>query len=75
MQAPLRPEIRAALTLLFEMLWGEASADASPVDMEAYRRLCPLGSPDFILDVPEYCAFFTYTMFTGEVARPLSHLA
>ena len=57
------------------MLWGEASADASPVDMEAYRRLCSLGSPDFILDVPEYCAFFTYTMFTGEVARPLSHLA
>jgi demethylmenaquinone methyltransferase/2-methoxy-6-polyprenyl-1,4-benzoquinol methylase len=52
------------------MLWGEASAEASKVDIEEYRRLCSPGSPDFILDVPGYWAFITYTMFTGEVARP-----
>lgn len=68
-QAPLEPEIRAALALLFEMLWGGASAEASEGDIEQYRRLCSPGSPDFILDIPEYCGFFTYTMFTGIVAE------
>jgi len=67
-QAPLEPDIRAALALLFEMLWGGASDEASQVDIEQYHRLCSQGSPDFILDIPEYCGFFTYTMFTGVVA-------
>lgn len=67
-QAPLEPEIRAALALLFEMLWGGASDQASQVDIEQYHRLCSQGSPDFIPDIPEYCDFFTYTMFTGVVA-------
>ena len=64
-QAPLEPEIRAALALLFEMLWGGASNEALQVDIEQYHHLCSPGSPDFILDIPEYCGFFTYTMFTG----------
>jgi hypothetical protein len=29
--------------------------------------LCSPTSPECILDVPGYYAFFTYTMFTGEV--------
>jgi len=68
-QAPLTPEVRSALVLLFDMLWGQPSPDASKDDIEDYRRLCTPGSPDFILDVPGYWAFFTYTMFTAEVIR------
>jgi hypothetical protein len=26
-------------------------------------------SPDFILNLPEYYAFFTYTMFAGRVSK------
>jgi ubiquinone/menaquinone biosynthesis C-methylase UbiE len=66
-QAPIRPEIRHAMTLLFEMLWGGSIAQASRPDLEEYRRLCSPTSPDFIVDLPEYCGFFTYTMFSGRV--------
>jgi demethylmenaquinone methyltransferase/2-methoxy-6-polyprenyl-1,4-benzoquinol methylase len=68
-QAPLEPELRDAVTLLLEMLWGHASAEASKADMAEYRRLCSPQSPDFILGIPEYNGFFTYTMFTGSVAE------
>jgi len=66
-QAPLKPEIRNALVLLFEMLWSTAEHDATEEDRLDFKRLCQPGSPDFILDIPEYYAFFTYTMFTGIV--------
>jgi demethylmenaquinone methyltransferase/2-methoxy-6-polyprenyl-1,4-benzoquinol methylase len=66
-QAPLRPEIRDGLALLFEMLWGDTIGQASRADIEEYRRLCLPTSPDFIGDIPEYCGFFTYTMFSGRV--------
>jgi demethylmenaquinone methyltransferase/2-methoxy-6-polyprenyl-1,4-benzoquinol methylase len=67
LQAPMRPEIRHGLTLLFEMLWGGSIAQASRPDREEYLRLCSPSSPDFIVDLPEYCGFFTYTMFSGKV--------
>jgi hypothetical protein len=31
--------------------------------------LCTPGSPDFILEIPEYYAFFTYSMFRGRVPK------
>jgi len=68
-QAPLTPEMRGALALLFDMLWGQPSPEASRSDIAEYHRLCSPSSPDCILDVPGYYAFFTYTMFTGEVVR------
>jgi demethylmenaquinone methyltransferase/2-methoxy-6-polyprenyl-1,4-benzoquinol methylase len=67
-QAPVRPEIRHALTLLFGMLWGGSIAQAPKPDREEYLRLCSPSSHDFIVDVPEYFGFFTYTMFTGRVS-------
>lgn len=66
-QAPLSAEQRAALASLFEMLWGQPQPQVSPQDWEAYRRLCEAASPDFILNVDGYYAFFTYSMFRGEV--------
>jgi len=68
-QAPLSRDLRAALASLFEMLWGQPQPTVSPADWSEYQRLCRPESPDFILDIPGYYAFFTYTMFKGRVAR------
>lgn len=68
-QAPLSPECRTALASLFEMLWGVAQPAASESDRLEYGRLCRAESPDFILNLPEYYAFFTYSMFSGKVSK------
>jgi demethylmenaquinone methyltransferase/2-methoxy-6-polyprenyl-1,4-benzoquinol methylase len=68
-QAPLSTASRAALTSLIEMLWS-ISPEAPEADrMDERRRLCRADSPDFILDLPEYYAFFTTTLFTGTVTK------
>ena len=69
-QAPLSEGEAAALTSLFEMLWGQPQPGVSPQDWEAYRRLCEPGSPDFILNADGYYAFFTITLFRGQVQSP-----
>ena len=68
-QAPLGDGIRRALISLFGMLWGETQSKMAPADREEYQRLADPESPDFILDSPDYYAFFTYSMFEGRVAR------
>jgi len=68
-QAPLSSGERAALTSLFEMLWGQRQPEVSQQDWKEYQRLCEPGSPDFILDIDDYYAFFTYSMFRGKVPR------
>ena len=65
--APLSDEVRGALISLFEMLWGEPQPGVSREDRAAYQRLCRPGSPEFILNVSDYYAFFTYSMFRGKV--------
>jgi ubiquinone/menaquinone biosynthesis C-methylase UbiE len=66
--APLSEEVRAALMSLLDMRWGGAESEVTPEDWAAYQRLCQPESPDFILDLPDYYAFFTYTLFHGQVA-------
>ena len=66
-QAPLSQEMRAALEVLLEMRWGDACKDLGPEDRAAYERLCRVDSPDCILSLPDYYAFFTYSMFLGSV--------
>ena len=68
-QAPLDHDIRVALTSLFEMLWNETQVATSQQYRLEYKRLCHPKSPDFILDIPNYYAFFTYTMFSGVVEK------
>jgi demethylmenaquinone methyltransferase/2-methoxy-6-polyprenyl-1,4-benzoquinol methylase len=68
-QAPLGDAARRALASLFEMLWGERQPEVAPADWSEYRRLCRPESPDCILDLPDYYAFFTYSMFWGKVPR------
>ena len=66
-RAPLSKEIRTALISLIEMLWGERQPEVSEQDWAEYQRLCLPESPDFILNLPDYCAFFTYSVFWGRV--------
>jgi demethylmenaquinone methyltransferase/2-methoxy-6-polyprenyl-1,4-benzoquinol methylase len=66
--APLSGEMRGALTALIEMRWVDVGAELSEEDWAEYQRLCLAESPDFILDVPDYYAFYTYSMFRGRAS-------
>ena len=68
-QAPLSDDIRSALISLFDMRWGEPRSELSQEDWAEYQRLCQPESPDLILNVPDYYAFFTYSMFHGKVVK------
>jgi len=65
-RAPLRDEVRLALVDLFDMRWPNVASELSPDDLAEFQRLCLPDSPDFILNLPDYYAFFTYTMFWGK---------
>jgi demethylmenaquinone methyltransferase/2-methoxy-6-polyprenyl-1,4-benzoquinol methylase len=67
--APLDRAQRHALGDLFEMLWRGGLQAAAPADQRDYARLCQPDSPECVLDLPDYCAFFTYTMFSGVVRK------
>jgi len=70
--APLTPGEQTAITSLFEMLWGMPQAEVSSEDWQEYQRLCRADSTDFILNLPEYYGFFTYSLFCGQVPKKLS---
>jgi len=65
--APPSGEVHDALIALIGMRWGDVEAELSEVDLVEYQRLCLAESPEFILDIPDYYAFFTYSMFRGRV--------
>jgi demethylmenaquinone methyltransferase/2-methoxy-6-polyprenyl-1,4-benzoquinol methylase len=67
--APLGEAQRAALAALIEMRWTDAEPELSAEDRAEFRRLCWPESPDYILNLPDYYAFFTYSMFRGRVPR------
>jgi len=67
--APLPDDLRRALIALFEMRWPGVESELTQEDRAEYQRLCLPGSPDFILNHPDYYAFFTYSMFRGKVGR------
>ena len=66
--APLDDEIRNALVALFNMRWSNVAPELSSDDLVEFQRLCLPDSPDFILNLPDYYALFTYTMFWGKTA-------
>ena len=65
-QAPLNDKVRHGLVDLFDMRWPNVSTELSSDDSVEFQRLCTSDSPDFILNLPDYYAFFTYTMFWGK---------
>ncbi len=66
--APLNDEIRNALVALLDMRWPNVALELSSDDLAEFQRLCLPDSPDFILNLPDYYALFTYTMFWGRTA-------
>ena len=64
-QAPLGEDIQTAMAALFQMLWGQRQPECSPEDWDEWQCLCKPGIKNFILNLPDYYAFFTYTMFRG----------
>lgn len=66
-QAPLEEEVRTALLGLIEMRWPDVKSDLAPEERELFERLTRPGSPECIVDVPGYYAFFTETLFCGRV--------
>lgn len=71
-QASLSYDIRTAITSLFDMLWGIPQPEASQEDWNEYQRLCKPASRDFILGIPDYYGFFTYSLFRGKVMKNAS---
>jgi ubiquinone/menaquinone biosynthesis C-methylase UbiE len=65
--APLNEDLRSALEALFEMRWPGVESELSEEERAEFRRLCLPESPDFILNHPDYYAFFTCSMFCGTV--------
>ena len=65
--APLNNEIRDALAALIVMRWPNAKSELEPEYQKKFQRLCAPDSPDFILNLPDYYAFFTCSMFWGKV--------
>jgi demethylmenaquinone methyltransferase/2-methoxy-6-polyprenyl-1,4-benzoquinol methylase len=72
--APLSESMRAALLAILQMRWPDVDAELAERDRAAYRRLCLPGSPDLILDHPDYYAFFTYSMLQARVATHREHI-
>jgi demethylmenaquinone methyltransferase/2-methoxy-6-polyprenyl-1,4-benzoquinol methylase len=66
--APLGDDLYRTLVALFQMRWPNVESELSESDWAEVQRLCLPESPDFILDHPDYYAFFTYSMFHGRVA-------
>lgn len=67
--APLSEDQHSALHALFEMRWPGVEAELAQEDWREYQGLCRPESPDFILNLPDYYAFFTYSMFQGKIAE------
>jgi len=67
--APLSDDLRNALIALFEMRWPSVESELTQEDWSEYQRLCLPQSPEFILNHPDYYAFFTCSMFCGKVAK------
>ena len=67
--APLSDDIRSALISLLQMRWGEPQLEMTQEDWAEFERLCQPESSDFILNLPDYYAFFTYSLFRGKVAQ------
>jgi demethylmenaquinone methyltransferase/2-methoxy-6-polyprenyl-1,4-benzoquinol methylase len=66
-RAPLGDDLRDGMIELFKMRWPGVESELAEEDRSEFKRLCLPESPDFILNHPDYYAFFTYSMFYGKV--------
>jgi len=68
-QGPLSDEMRTAMTDIIEMRWPNVESELSKEDFDLCKRLTTPDSPDFILNLPDYYGFYTYTVFRGKVPK------
>jgi demethylmenaquinone methyltransferase/2-methoxy-6-polyprenyl-1,4-benzoquinol methylase len=67
LHAPLSGEERKALLSLIQMRWPGVQEELSRDDWEKYQLLCQPDSSEFVLNLPDYVTFFTYTLFTASL--------
>jgi demethylmenaquinone methyltransferase/2-methoxy-6-polyprenyl-1,4-benzoquinol methylase len=67
-RAPLDDAAQDALMGSFQMLWGKTEREVTPEDWAQFQQLRQPESPDFILNLLDYYAFITYSLFWGKVA-------
>lgn len=67
--APMSEQIRQAMIDILEMRWPGVEEELSASELDLYRRITDPESPDFILSLPDYYGFFTYSAFVGVVPR------
>ncbi len=65
--APLSDDLYHALASLIEMRWPGVTSELSTEDRQEYERLCRSDSSDYILKLPDYYAFYVYTLFWAKV--------
>jgi demethylmenaquinone methyltransferase/2-methoxy-6-polyprenyl-1,4-benzoquinol methylase len=65
--APLDESQREALLSLIEMRWPGVQAALSDEDWKLFQRLTHPESDEFILNIPDYYAFFTYSLFSARI--------
>ncbi|MBT3362836.1 MAG: class I SAM-dependent methyltransferase [Chloroflexi bacterium] len=65
--APLSDEMRTAMTDIIEMRWPGVETELSKDDFELFQCLTDPDSPDFVLNMPDYYGFYTYSVFKGKV--------
>jgi ubiquinone/menaquinone biosynthesis C-methylase UbiE len=67
--SPLSPDIREAVSSLISMRWPGADEELSPEDRDLFQRLTHPESPACILNLQDYYAFFTLSLFQAKVRR------
>ncbi len=61
--------MRDALLALVQMRWPGAEKELSGEDRRLYLRITDPASSEFVLDQPDYYAFYTYSLFRAAVPK------
>jgi len=67
--APLSAKIYQAMVDIIEMRWPNVEDELSKKDLHLYKRLTDPISSDYILKLPDYYGFYTYSVFSGKVPK------
>jgi demethylmenaquinone methyltransferase/2-methoxy-6-polyprenyl-1,4-benzoquinol methylase len=63
--APLAEMIKKGLLSLIKMRWEVSRNDLTRDDWDLFQRITQPESPEYILDLPDYYGFFTYSLYKG----------
>jgi ubiquinone/menaquinone biosynthesis C-methylase UbiE len=66
---PLSLDMREAVASLIDMRWEGADSEMPADDRELFQRLTRPESQEYILNLPDYYAFFTMSLFQAKVNK------